>query len=244
MSDWFKKWFSSDEYLSVYSHRNIEDADNLLNLILDNIIIPSNAKILDAACGAGRHSLILAGQGYDVTAFDLSRNLLEIGLENSINQGLSVNFLCADIRNICFKGAFDLVLNMFTSFGYFESDEENFLFFKNVKRMMKNDCYLVLDYFNASYLKKNLVKENIKTVEGKRIVEKRQVVNDFVVKDIEIKYNGQTRVFKEKVKLYCYDNLIRQFEKMGLKVFKVFGNYEGESFSELYSERLIIIFSL
>jgi 2-polyprenyl-3-methyl-5-hydroxy-6-metoxy-1,4-benzoquinol methylase len=244
MSDWFKKWFSSDEYLSVYSHRNIEDAENLLTLVLDNVSIPENAKVLDAACGAGRHSLILAEKGYAVTAFDLSRNLLKIGQENSESQGLSVNFLCADIRNICLRGAFDLVLNMFTSFGYFESDDENFNFFKNVKKMLKNDCYLVLDYLNSSYLMNNLVSENISRIEGKQILERRNLVDGFVIKDIEIKYNGITRVFKEKVKLYSYKKLIMNFKEMGFNVFKVFGNYNGEPFSELKSERLIIIFTL
>ncbi len=244
MNDWFKKWFSSDEYLSVYSHRNIKDAENLLNLVLDNTSVPSNAKVLDAACGAGRHSLILSRKGYNVTAFDLSRNLLTIGRENSINQNLTVDFLCADIRNICFRGAFHLVLNMFTSFGYFESDDENFLFFKNVRKLLKNDGFLVLDYFNDSYLRNNLVNRTSKLIEGKRILERRKLVGDFVIKDIEIKYDGVTRVFNEKVKLYSYSKLTKYFEEIGLKVFKVFGNYRGEPFSELKSERLIIIFTV
>jgi 2-polyprenyl-3-methyl-5-hydroxy-6-metoxy-1,4-benzoquinol methylase len=244
MSDWFKKWFSSDEYLRVYSHRNIEDAENILDLILDNVNIPQNANILDAACGAGRHSIILAGKGYNVTAFDLSRNLLKIGAANSINGNITVDFLCADIRKIHFKKSFNLVLNMFTSFGYFQSDEENFLFFNNVKMMMKEDGFLVLDYINPSYLKENLVTESVKTFDDKSIVEKRKISDDFVVKDIEIKYKDVTKIFNETVKLYNYQNIVKKFEKIGFKIFKVFGNYKGESFSELNSERIIIIFTL
>lgn len=244
MSDWFKKWFSSDEYLSVYSHRNIEDAENLLSLILTNVNIPENASILDAACGAGRHSLILSKMGYDVTAFDLSKNLLNIGKENSKNTLVNVDFLCADIRNIYIKKSFNLVLNMFTSFGYFESDIENFLFFNNVKELLKKDGFLVLDYINSTYIRNNLVSESVNILDGKLISEKRKIIDDFVVKDIEIKYHGITKTFNESVKLYSFDKLTKMFEDIGFKIFKVFGNYKGETFSESESERLIIIFTL
>jgi 2-polyprenyl-3-methyl-5-hydroxy-6-metoxy-1,4-benzoquinol methylase len=244
MSDWFKKWFSSDEYLSVYSHRNTEDAENLLSLILSNVNIPKNAKILDAACGAGRHSLLLSKMGYDVTAFDLSKSLLDIGRENSKNACVNVDFLCADIRNICFSRSFNLVLNMFTSFGYFESDVENFLFFNNVKQLLKKDGFLVLDYINSTYLRKNLVSKSVTKLDGKVIQEKRKIIDDFVVKEIEIKYQGITKVFTETVKLYNIDKLTQMFEKMGFKIFKVFGNYKGGQFSESESDRLIIIFTL
>lgn len=244
MNDWFKKWFSSDEYLSLYSHRNIEDAENLLSLILSNVNIPEKAKVLDAACGAGRHSIILSKLGYDVTAFDLSKNLLNIGKENSKYALTDVDFLCADIRGIYFRRSFDLVLNMFTSFGYFESDVENFHFFNNAKKFLKKGGFLVLDYINSAYLHNNLVSESITKLDGKVIREKRKILDDFVVKEIEIIYEGCTKVFNESVKLYSFDKLIQMFEDIGFRTYKIFGDYNGGTFSESESERLIIIFTL
>ena len=84
MSEWFKDWFASEEYLKVYSHRNKDDADSLLKLILSNISIPPNASILDSACGNGRHSESLSKLGYNVIGFDLSKTLLQIAQKNKL----------------------------------------------------------------------------------------------------------------------------------------------------------------
>ncbi len=110
MSGWFKDWFASDYYLKVYSHRNNDDADNLLKLILDNIEIPSNANILDAACGNGRHSLKFAELGYNVIGFDLSKTLLQVAQKNKSLSKYNPNYLCSDIREIPIKFFFSLIL--------------------------------------------------------------------------------------------------------------------------------------
>jgi len=83
MSDWFKDWFASKDYLEVYKHRNMQDADSVIHLILENIKLNKNSKILDAACGAGRHSFLLKKLGYQVVGFDLSKTLLYVARENS-----------------------------------------------------------------------------------------------------------------------------------------------------------------
>lgn len=242
MKDWFKKWFASDEYLSVYSHRNQLDAEDIINLILRNISVDYGSSVLDAACGAGRHSIFLANKGFKVTAFDLSKNLLRIGKTNAQNLNADVDFLCGDIRDIFFTRSFHLVLNMFTSFGYFDTDKENFSFFKNAKKFIVEDGYLVLDYINANFLKNNLVEESEKIINGRTIIEKRRIQEDKVIKNIEIRNNGETKSFIESVKLYDYEILENNFVKLGYKVHEVFGNYKGDIFDNNSSDRLIIIF--
>ena len=78
MSEWFKDWFASEEYLQVYSHRDEGEAKLLIEFILNKISIPENAVVLDAACGAGRHSKIFLEKNYKVFGFDLSKTLLKI----------------------------------------------------------------------------------------------------------------------------------------------------------------------
>ena len=120
MKEWFKDWFNTEEYLNVYRHRNEQDAKELIELILENINIHLGCNILDLACGAGRHSILFAQRGYKVSAVDLSKNLLKVALDAAIKAKVKINFIKADLRNLCIKPKFDLVVNLFTSFGYFD----------------------------------------------------------------------------------------------------------------------------
>ncbi len=96
--EWFKDWFASKEYLDVYNHRDNKDAHKVISLILSQIDLPTNANVLDAACGAGRHAIRLAELGYDVTAFDLSETMLNIAKKNAEKKKLVINFLVNDLR--------------------------------------------------------------------------------------------------------------------------------------------------
>ncbi len=73
---WFEKWFSSKFYLDIYQHRDEEDARQMINLIQRSISVNTKAKVLDIACGSGRHSIELARRGFDVTGLDLSKFLI------------------------------------------------------------------------------------------------------------------------------------------------------------------------
>ena len=115
MSEWFEDWFDTKEYLSVYSHRNEQDAKKLVDLILQNVNIPSGSKVLDMACGTGRHSILFAENGFYVTAVDLSKNLLEIAKGSTECAGVNINFVHSDLRSFCVNSKFNLVVNLFTS---------------------------------------------------------------------------------------------------------------------------------
>ncbi len=242
MNDWFKKWFSSNEYLTVYSHRNEDDAENIINLILKELKLKENTRILDAACGAGRHSIILAERGFNVTAFDLSRNLLKIGQQNANELNVDIRFVCSDIRYVAFKSVFDLVLNMFTSFGYFENDYENFLFYKNARSFLNDNGVVVLDYLNENCVRKNLVPESRKRINGKEIVETRRIENDRIIKSISITSESASHEYFEAVKLYSKDKIVRSFKELGYVPVYEAGDYFGNSFKSNESERLIIFF--
>ncbi len=244
MTEWFKKWFSSNEYLSVYSHRNEDDAKNIINLILGKIPEKDNLSILDAACGAGRHSILLAGLGHNVTAFDLSKTLLKIGKVNASELRKPVNFVCSDIRNVAFNTSFDLVLNMFTSFGYFDTDEENFMFYKDIKNCLNKKGIIVLDYLNEYYLRRNLVPVSVKTISGRQIEESRSIRNNKVVKDIVIRHNGAIHKFCESVKLYTYESLVKNFEVLGYHVETAIGDYKGRVFDKETSKRVILFLTI
>ncbi len=242
MKEWFKEWFSSAEYLKVYFHRNEKDALNLLDTILGTINIPTDSHILDAACGAGRHSIILAEKGYNVTAFDLSKTLLDIGEFELKENNFNVDFVRGDLRTICLKANFNLVLSLFTSFGYFEEDTENFRFPEKSYSMLKDGGYFVLDYLNSNFLIKNLIPETVKNIDGHEIIERRYLKDKRVNKEITIYGPEEQNSYLESVKLYTREEIVENFRNIGFRPVNYFGDYLGSEFNVDSSERLIIIF--
>ncbi|MGQ9798820.1 MAG: class I SAM-dependent methyltransferase [Ignavibacterium sp.] len=97
--DWFVDWFNTDEYLSVYKHKNEEDADYHIKFLFSKINLLPNASILDLACGSGRHSILLAKQGFNVTVVDLSGRLLLEAVKSARAENLNIKFIKSDIRN-------------------------------------------------------------------------------------------------------------------------------------------------
>lgn len=242
MKSWFKDWFSSDNYLKVYDHRDFRDAEKLAQLILKSIPLSRDGKILDAACGAGRHSLIFAENGFNVTGFDLSSTLLLKAKEEAFERKLFLNLVRADIREIQFKTKFDLILNLFTSFGYFESDEENFRFVKNSIEFLNEDGFYVLDFLNKNFVENNLIAESYKNIDGIDIKESRKIENQRVIKKIVLKQDQLVNEFKEYVCLYGKDFIVKQFLKFGYKLVNSFGDYEGSEYCPKTSPRMILIF--
>jgi ubiquinone/menaquinone biosynthesis C-methylase UbiE len=240
-SEWFKDWFNTPEYLNVYQHRNESDAEEHLKLILNNIDIHARAKILDMACGSGRHAIILARKNFDVTAIDLSGNLLSIAKDSALKENLKINFVQSDIRKFQTVEKFNLVLNLFTSFGYFETDEENFSILKKAYDLLEVRGYFVLDFFNSQFLKKNLVAFSEETLDEVEIHQYRKIKDNRITKKIVITKNGNLTQFEESVRMFTKDELVSGIQKIGFDIYKTFGDFLGNEFEQFNSPRLIMI---
>lgn len=241
MSEWFEDWFSTEEYLYVYRHRNNDDAVDLFNLILKNIEIEPGAKVLDLACGAGRHSILFAKNGYDVTSVDLSENLLNVARKSAEELMLNINIIKSDLRLLNLADRFQLIINLFTSFGYFEQDFENEKIIKIVEQQLNENAYFVLDFFNVVHLKKNLIPISYDKVEEAIIRQERTFDQDRIVKKITVIKKNSERIYFESVRAYSKSELSRMILKNGLKIIKIFGDYSGNAFDEDNSSRIIII---
>ncbi len=241
MTDWFVDWFNSDIYLSLYKHRNDNDARALTDLICGEVEVHKNPTALDLACGAGRHSLLFAKKGFTVTGIDLSENLLAKAKERAVSNNANIEFIQSDLRTLKLNRTFDVTLSLFTSFGYFESRSANFVLLGIAYNHTKPGGYFVLDFFNPEFLKQNLIPNSEHIVDGYEIVQKRSIVNDRVVKKIVVSSGTKTWQFSESVQMFSAAELTAGLESVGFQVQKVFGGYGGERFSESFSERILII---
>ncbi len=240
-SEWFKDWFNTEEYLNVYKHHNEADAEDHIKLILDNVSIPGDAKILDMACGSGRHAILLARKKYNVTAVDLSENLLSIARQTSEVENLAINFIHSDIRNFNSIKKYDLILNLFTSFGYFQTDEENFSILKKAYDLLKVNGYFVLDYFNSKFLIDNLVEFSTEVIDGGIISQQRSIKDSRIVKKILIDKKDEHSEYEESVRMFSKDELTNELINIGFDIYRTFGDFFGNEFNPHSSPRLILI---
>ncbi len=241
MKNWFDDWFNSPEYLEVYKHRNEIDAEKHVDFILSKIKLEPCSNILDMACGAGRHSILFAKQGFNVTGIDLSENLLSEAIKIASKEKLHIKFIKSDIRKFDSENKFNLILNLFTSFGYFEKDEDNFLVFYKAFELLKNSGFFILDFFNKDYLLKNLIPITEEVQNDKKIIQKRFVRKGRIEKIIQINYNGSIKEYSESVKLYSNEQLKNKLLEIGFEIVNLFGDFDGSKFNSESSPRFIAI---
>ena len=237
---WYKEWFNSEYYLKVYSHRNQTEAERLVELIAKFWNLKANSSVLDMACGAGRHALIFAKFGYKVTAVDLSQRLISEAKKNAEQENIEIEFVLSDILDFEISKKFDLAVNLFTSIGYFEKDNENFAVIKKANDLLNYGGYFVLDYFNKDFLLKNLVPTTIFSENGLKITQNRSIEGARVVKKITIDNSGSSEEFYESVRVYSYDEISKYVEDAGFNIVKQYGDYFGNNYEVESSPRLII----
>ena len=213
---WYEDWFADERYLALYHHRNSEEASLVLDLIEEKTGITKESAILDLACGAGRHSINLAARGYkNITAIDLSPTLIREAKKNAEAEGLNIHFELRDMRH--FDGSYDLIINLFTSFGYFEGDEENAEVIARVGKCLNSGGYFVIDFFNAELIMGSISPHDEKIISsGERIEQFRTIINNRIEKIILIHSGDATSEFHESVRLFALEDFERMFVKAGI----------------------------
>ena len=236
--NWYASWFDSPYYHILYKDRDYEEAQLFMDNITNYLNLPENAKILDLACGKGRHSVYLNTLGYDVTGADLSENSIA---EASKNANETLHFQVHDMR-VPFEEKFDAIFNLFTSFGYFEKDSDNLLTLKAIGESLSEYGFGVIDFMNVNNVIENLVPEETKTVEGIDFHIKRYYIDDHIYKEIDFEDQGQKFHFTEKVQALTLQHFENMMEQAEIYLLDTFGSYKLQKFSKKDSDRLIMIF--
>ena len=236
--NWFTSWFDTDFYHILYKDRDHDEAEVFMSHLTSYLNIPENGKILDLACGKGRHAIFLNSLGYHVVGADLSENSIDYAkqFENE-----TLEFKVHDM-SLPFGEKFDAVFNLFTSFGYFEKEEDNLNTLRSIKENLKDDGLAVIDFMNVNYVIKNLVPNEIKTVEGIDFYISRYVKEGYIIKEINFKFENEEFSFKERVKALTLNHFENYFQKAEITLLDIFGDYKLNKFNIEQSQRLIMVF--
>jgi len=231
-------WFNTPFYHILYKDRDYAEAQLFIDNITEYLNLPENAKVLDLACGRGRHSIYLNKLGYNVIGADLSKNSIDYAKEYEND---TLHFEVKDMREP-FAEKFDAVFNLFTSFGYFQDKEDNLLALKAIKNSLNDYGFAVLDFMNVHKVIQNLVPEETKEVNGIVFHIKRWVEDGYILKNIVFEFEDEHFDFTEKVKALTFEDFENLMDEAGIFLLDIFGDYKLHKFYKNESDRLIMIF--
>lgn len=208
--------------------------------------------VADLACGAGRHAWTMARElGWDVTGLDLSPDLLRKARLDPATPGTPPHpdrhpdFVRGDLRRLPFRdGAFGMAVNLFTSFGYFASDEEHERTLGEMSRILRTNGLLVLDVLNAEPAVAGLVPRDERNVDNMHVIQNRRysTLDRRIVKVIDITFeDGSTRRVTESVRVFRPLELDAMLRNAGLETLDRRGGYDGSAYDEKRSPRMITL---
>lgn len=236
--EWFAEWFNSPYYHILYGHRDMKEAEFFLRNLIKRFNPPQDAKLADLACGAGRHSIFLNSLGFDITGIDLSEHSIAMAKPY---QNDRLHFEVGDLRCLKTEKKFDIALNLFTSFGYFDSLETDLQVMKQVSAVLQPGGYFLIDFLNAEKVLKQLVPEQLIVKNEITFHIKKEFKDGIITKDISFEVGAKHYHYQEKVQALQLQDFETLFHQSGFVLIETFGNYGLEPFVQEGSERLILI---
>lgn len=219
--NWYETAFRK-QYLDLYYRRDDAAAQGEAAFAARALGLGPAARVVDVACGAGRHARALVALGFRVTGIDLSRDLLAAA------QGVAR--VRADMRALPFLGTFDAATSFFTSFGYFD-DRGNLEAMRSIAGALKPGGMFLLDFLNAVSVSAHLVPESTEERDGRKYHVRRRIEDGRVVKDVRIEEEGLTLSYSESVRLYLHHDLINLLKGAGLSILASYGAFDGRDFT-------------
>lgn len=237
--NWFETWFDTPYYHILYKNRNYQEAETFIKGLTSFLNLKTKSTVIDLACGKGRHSIFLNKLGYEVLGLDLSKQSIE---HNKIFENEKLKFAVHDMRNPIEGKKADAVFNLFTSFGYFETESDDKKVFNSVYDALKPKGFFVLDYLNQEFVQNTL--EPVSSIEKDGIVFniRKKIEDHYIIKHIDFEDKGQAFSFYEKVKLHTPKHILEYAKSCGFEQVKMWGNYDLSAFQEDNSPRCINLF--
>jgi SAM-dependent methyltransferase len=240
MQSWFRDWFNSPYYYQLYADRDEREASEFVSRLIEHLKPPPDSRMLDVACGKGRHSLELAEMGFDVTGIDLSE--YSIG-EAKKHETANLQFFQHDMRLPFRINYYDYAFNFFTSFGYFKTQRENDNAIRTISQSLKPNGIFVIDYLNVHFAEDHLIHRSEKKVDDVNFVITKWLDETHFYKKIMIEDEklSEPLYYTEKVAKFSLGDFTDMLSYQGLQVKEVYGDYQFSPYSLKQSPRMIII---
>jgi SAM-dependent methyltransferase len=243
-SNWYVDFFREGFYHSWAPAERFQRAEREVDFIVEALGLQAGADVLDLCCGEGRHAIELARRGYRMSGLDLSALHLRLARQAAKEAGASVRWYRADMRDIPWEGDFDAVINIFTSFGYLESDEEDFKVLAGVARALKPGGRFLLDTINREMLVRHWEAHRWQEgTDGTLHLEDRRF--DFLAgrqhnRVLSIHPDGTRREREIDLRMYTLKELADMLSRAGLTVRRTWGGFDGREYG-LDSRRMIVL---
>jgi SAM-dependent methyltransferase len=237
---WYKDWFNSPFYHKLYFERDEQEAKAFIKKLIIHLQPPPDSRMLDVACGKGRHSKTLAALGFQVTGIDISADSIAFAKQFE-NEHL--DFFVHDMRLPFYSNYFDYAFNFFTSFGYFKTRREHDDSIRTIAKSLKPCGKLVIDFLNVHYAEDHLVHQEDKEINGTvyhilRWHDEHHFFKKLVVEDARLK---EPLDYTEKVAKFSLGDFTEMLAFQGMQVQEVFGDYDFGPYDVRKTPRLILI---
>ena len=237
---WYREWFNSPFYHKLYFDRDEQEAEAFIKKLVLHLKPGLDCRMLDVACGKGRHSKTLASLGYNVTGIDISPD--SIAYAKQFEQE-NLSFFVHDMRLPCWVNYFDLAFNFFTSFGYFKTRREHDDAIRTIAGSLKPGGRFIIDYLNIHYSEDHLQPAETKQIGETVYAITRWDDDQHFYKKINVSdpsLSGQLE-FTEKVAKFTLGDFTDMLSYQGLQVQEVFGDYQFGPYHVRNAPRMILI---
>jgi SAM-dependent methyltransferase len=237
---WFEAWFNSPYYKVLYQNRDNAEADFFSDALLQYLQPKPASKILDIGCGEGRFSIQFANKGFDVTGIDIAENSIEKAIENEHDK---LHFYVQDMRLPFYINYFDYSFNLFTSFGYFDTERDNRLAAHSFAKGLKIGARLVIDYLNKDWVLQRLKPFEIVERGGVSFEINKEYDGRHIIKHIRfVDAEANQQHYTERVSAFSLADFSQLFTNAGMQLEASFGSYSLDPYDSEQSERLIMVF--
>jgi SAM-dependent methyltransferase len=238
---WYKDWFSSPYYHLLYQNRDEQEANVFIENLISYLHPSENSKMLDVACGKGRHSIALADMGFDVTGIDLSLNSIEEAKQSETEY---LHFYQHDMRLPFWINYFDFAFNFFTSFGYFRTRREHDNAIRTIAQSLKKEGIFVIDYLNVHYAEDNQEKSTVTNIDDITFHISKWHDEEHFYKQIQViepQHKTPKHLYTERVAKFSLGDFTEMLAYQNMQVTEVFGDYHLGRYDVRKSPRMIVV---
>jgi SAM-dependent methyltransferase len=241
---WHEEFFGED-YMRFHllGDGKYERAQGECDFVVSALDLQPGARLLDLCCGQGRHSVALAQRGHSVTGFDLSEYLLGLAKERAEEAGVEVEFVRGDMRELPWRNEFDAVVNLWTAFGYLESDEEDEKALRAVTRCLHTSGVAMFDLWNRDRMARIFQRKDWYEHEGHILLEEREwdwLTGRMHNRRIIVPPDGTRRETGYVLRTYTHSEFVGMLRRSGLEWVKTYGGFDGSEYGET-SPRMIVL---